>query len=149
MELSFDHHPYGMTDDKEDVSKAMLNTMLCADCNQGLTKFERRFKEEGTLAYYYSKYSLEYLTRVVEYIKEKNRLQLIIDEWHKGIDDKNQMCVNSCHSGMTLANEATQPKIRKVCTDQLERLRKNNVVITKVRRARTFKNWFGKMEGMT
>jgi len=145
-ELSFDHHPYGMTDGEEDVSKAMLCSMLCSFCNLRLGYFERILREEGTLAYFYSVFSREYITRVLEYIRQKNYYQLLIGEWHKSIHDKNELCVSSCHSGMALACK-TQPKIIKVCTDQLERLRKNNVEITKLPRVNVTK-WVGATKGL-
>ena len=147
-ELSFDHHPYGMTDGEKDVSKAMLCSMLCSTCNLHLGRMERRLREFGTLAYFYSMNSPEYIARVLEYIRQKNYYQLLINEWHKSIVDKDELCVSSCHYGMSLAS-TSQQKMIKVCNDQLERLRKNNVEITKIPRAKKTKTWVGLTKGMT
>ena len=113
-----------------------------------LGQMERILREEGTLAYFYSVFSPEYIARVLEYIRQKNYYQLLIDEWHKSIDDKNELCVSSCHLGKAIAKVAKNPKIIKVCTDQLERLRKNNVEITIIPRAHAMETWNGVTKGM-
>ena len=103
-------------------------------------------KQQTVIAYFHSVNNPEYITRVEEYIRQKNYYQLLIGEWHKSIQDKDELCVSSCHSARKLAGK--QQKMIKVCTNQLERLRKNKVEITNTSRTNNM-GWGGMMKGMT
>ena len=150
-QLSLDHHPFGMTDGEKDFSKAMLCSIICDECNRGLTMFETRMRENKSMEYFYSRFNRDYVTEVVEYIKEKERLQLFINEWDNGIDDKNELCVTSCHSARRLINPKHPfcKKMEDYISNQLERLHKEGVDTTKrYKHQPRVKSWAGKTVGM-
>ena len=70
-------------------------------------------KQQTVIAYFHSVNNPEYITRVEEYIRQKNYYQLLIGEWHKSIQDKDELCVSSCHSARKLAGK--QRKIINIC----------------------------------
>ena len=145
--LSFDHHSFGMTEGETDVSKAMLCSMICDNCNIRLGNIEKRLREGGTLKDFDSVLNQEHIKEVENYIKEKEILQCIINKWHEGIEDKDELCVDSCHSARTLLSKH-RTYLRNIIAEQLERLKMKGVETKRRRRGIKTQSWIGSTKGM-
>ena len=155
-ELAMDHDPYGITDGKQDVSKAVLCTMLCSSCNNDLGIYEKEIERSGSLNCFKGKikYQQQYTTRIETYIEDKKNNQRAINHWVEGIDRDDDCYAEICrrvkylHRENSAERSSTKTK-RKRITEELERLGKNNEGNEKSRRRTIIQSWVGLTKGMT